>query len=102
MIRQPPRSTLFPHPTLFQSPPLICNTPAVQVAVPSFCNQRFKSCVVLFRDRKRTRLNSSHVRTSYALLYLLKKTVTVTSPEPLREPLLRFIVAPLAKLFVSL
>src|SRR5260370_19645154 len=29
MIRRPPRSTLFPYTTLFRSPPVICNVPAL-------------------------------------------------------------------------
>src|SRR5260370_34017256 len=37
MIRRPPRSTLFPHPTLFQSPPAPPPTPAPN---PNTANQR--------------------------------------------------------------
>src|SRR5215813_14983433 len=62
MIRRPPRSTLFPYTTLFRSRP------------PSFRNGRasWPGCCT-GRDRKSTRLNSSHVRISYAVFCLKKK-----------------------------
>src|SRR6266576_3133265 len=64
MIRRPPRSTLFPYTTLFrsqrESPPL--RIPPWPAASNSYS-----------RDRKSTRLNSSHVETSYAVFCLKKK-----------------------------
>src|SRR5690554_7547675 len=77
MIRRPPRSTLFPYTTLFRSA-LVNFIPAVILLrgrSPAlnhpFCSRelpdRFK------RDRKSTRLNSSHVRISYAVFCLKKK-----------------------------
>src|SRR2546430_8174874 len=66
MIRRPPRSTLFPYTTLFRSdlptrPSMIHGKPA-----PRFpCEPR--------RDRKSTRLNSSHSQISYAVFCLKKK-----------------------------
>src|SRR5205814_6127505 len=63
MIRRPPRSTLFPYTTLFRS--RRASYPAV--AWPC-CGPRAR-----FRDRKSTRLNSSHLGISYAVFCLKKK-----------------------------
>src|SRR6266852_8471158 len=64
MIRRPPRSTLFPYTTLFRSQPA---EPARRPAGgrPSRSRRR--------RDRKSTRLNSSHGSISYAVFCLKKK-----------------------------
>src|SRR3712207_7748246 len=83
MIRRPPRSTLFPYTTLFRSergapdgehdeghrqehgdddPPALEAAPA-----PRWCGRR---------DRKSTRLNSSHANISYAVFCLKKKKTT--------------------------
>src|SRR5471030_3413271 len=62
MIRRPPRSTLFPYTTLFRSNPCL-GTP---------CTARRVSRRHL-RDRKSTRLNSSHLGISYAVFCLKKK-----------------------------
>src|SRR2546426_4905707 len=74
MIRRPPRSTLFPYTTLFRSsfapmtspPPA---SPAFEVAAHSGGDAK-RSYV---RDRKSTRLNSSHLVISYAVFCLKKK-----------------------------
>src|SRR6266699_6256397 len=63
MIRRPPRSTLFPYTTLFRS--------RDRVEVRRLHPQRHPS--YHRRDRKSTRLNSSHVRISYAVFCLKKK-----------------------------
>src|SRR5207302_6767053 len=70
MIRRPPRSTLFPYTTLFRSScqqfKNIRNAEALATnagAAPTF----------VARDRKSTRLNSSHVKISYAVFCLKKK-----------------------------
>src|SRR6266498_2009319 len=70
MIRRPPRSTLFPYTTLFRSRPRR-RQPAVRRGVrpPAPPPARRGG-----RDRKSTRLNSSHVRISYAVFCLKKKT----------------------------
>src|SRR5579871_6923231 len=65
MIRRPPRSTLFPYTTLFRSrsagwSPRGPGTPPAPAD----------------RDRKSTRLNSSHVEISYAVFCLKKKKKT--------------------------
>src|SRR3989442_11983293 len=78
MIRRPPRSTLFPHTTLFRS---------ARLAAPDggrgAHGRRFAALEAAERvrrvsrgDRKSTRLNSSHVRISYAVFCLKKKKST--------------------------
>src|SRR5689334_24224004 len=73
MIRRPPRSTLFPYTTLFRSlgrrgiprhrrP--VQQQVAVRVAAGPLADRR---------DRKSTRLNSSHSSISYAVFCLKKK-----------------------------
>src|SRR5436305_7776522 len=75
MIRRPPRSTLFPYTTLFRSH--IAETGALGVG--RFPGDRgvsvFDGPAVVGPDgdRKSTRLNSSHVRISYAVFCLKKK-----------------------------
>src|SRR2546430_13209985 len=97
MIRRPPRSTLFPYTTLFRS--RVGLDPGL-VLIPALAwnrrRQRGDVVVVLdvdrkgvdlslggrggiravaMRDRKSTRLNSSHSQISYAVFCLKKKTV---------------------------
>src|SRR5215813_9484094 len=67
MIRRPPRSTLFPYTTLFRSAPPVRSTPG---SLP------WRSSRPRGPDRKSTRLNSSHVRISYAVFCLKKKNTT--------------------------
>src|SRR3989442_11518233 len=66
MIRRPPRSTLFPYTTLFRSIPRF-----VPKASCSRLEMEWRRVMDL--DRKSTRLNSSHVRISYAVFCLKKK-----------------------------
>src|SRR3989442_9930377 len=69
MIRRPPRSTLFPYTTLFRS-----NTQSwAAVVLNSGAEPEPASWPSTNRDRKSTRLNSSHVRISYAVFCLKKK-----------------------------
>src|SRR5436305_11971645 len=69
MIRRPPRSTLFPYTTLFRSIELISfwnpHLSRASSAPPATSEKG--------TDRKSTRLNSSHVRISYAVFCLKKK-----------------------------
>src|SRR6266498_4719842 len=68
MIRRPPRSTLFPYTTLFRS--------ARRLAHVAHTARWALLVLELGRglaDRKSTRLNSSHVRISYAVFCLKKK-----------------------------
>src|SRR5258707_11932283 len=80
MIRRPPRSTLFPYTTLFRS-----RTALHDGARPSHARIRRlhdghrglyhgeNGEVRDMRDRKSTRLNSSHANISYAVFCLKKK-----------------------------
>src|SRR5690554_7657905 len=72
MIRRPPRSTLFPYTTLFRSLGMGTTTLPINDIYQSFEAGLQKSLVDV--DRKSTRLNSSHVRISYAVFCLKKKT----------------------------
>src|SRR2546426_3909121 len=76
MIRRPPRSTLFPYTTLFRSTvrrpegnPARVRIGATLVHIPTIL-VRFPA---VKRDRKSTRLNSSHLVISYAVFCLKKK-----------------------------
>src|SRR2546430_10920797 len=73
MIRRPPRSTLFPYTTLFRS--LISgkrDAVLVDTAITVEQNQKLAEWITA-RDRKSTRLNSSHSQISYAVFCLKKK-----------------------------
>src|SRR5256885_11978354 len=114
MIRRPPRSTLFPYTTLFRSVPY---TPAeiaeearrayeagaavvhiharTEQGGPTYEPSVFAAIrsEIEARDRKSTRLNSSHLVISYAVFCLKKKKHTVrrsylphtTQPPPTRQ-----------------
>src|SRR3712207_7583533 len=88
MIRRPPRSTLFPYTTLFRSvtdqtsahDPLAGYVPAgydldaaaeLREADPERYISEARASMA--RDRKSTRLNSSHANISYAVFCLKKK-----------------------------
>src|SRR5215510_15508854 len=69
MIRRPPRSTLFPYTTLFRPDPARAR-PGGEGPVHGARGERAPRAG---RDRKSTRLNSSHVAISYAVFCLKKK-----------------------------
>src|SRR5438445_4219202 len=74
MLRRPPRSTLFPYTTLFRS-----RAPRVAPGPGTFRGAREgdrRAGPGGERDRKSTRLNSSHANISYAVFCLKKKTKT--------------------------
>src|SRR6266487_5180755 len=71
MIRRPPRSTLFPYTTLFRSSPRTHSEGARHDHVRH--RRRRSHPHRAFRDRKSTRLNSSHPSISYAVFCLKKK-----------------------------
>src|SRR5690554_7400947 len=96
MIRRPPRSTLFPYTTLFRSLPFLKYDQVMVIelkyhvygqhdlmllflliALPLKWRQAngliLNVFLFLCKDRKSTRLNSSHVRISYAVFCLKKK-----------------------------
>src|SRR3989442_3231658 len=89
MIRPPPRSTLFPYTTLFRShhPRVAPRRLDLRAAVPPLPRRarpqqgRSGPASTLLRsgDRKSTRLNSSHVRISYAVFCLKKKKDRLTT-----------------------
>src|SRR3712207_7996989 len=92
MIRRPPRSTLFPYTTLFRSF-TACGTVAHVRAIPAapttterlrrLCCRRLArlswhcNSKAVLRDRKSTRLNSSHANISYAVFCLKKKKLSI-------------------------
>src|SRR3712207_7747463 len=92
MIRRPPRSTLFPYTTLFRSLPAagLGQRPLTgepfgddgfghrgALALPS---GRQNITASGRRDRKSTRLNSSHANISYAVFCLKKKKIYYRKP----------------------
>src|SRR5690625_6502466 len=81
-LRPPPTSPLFPYTTLFRSVTRHLGTPVLEPGfdgpeldhVAMFHGMRAMNLdVVHERDRKSTRLNSSHVAISYAVFCLKKK-----------------------------
>src|SRR3712207_7334561 len=95
MIRRPPRSTLFPYTTLFRSRPTqqaSSETYSRNILGPSFfelselnvvgssvapADPNQSQYIVASKDRKSTRLNSSHANISYAVFCLKKKNKTI-------------------------
>src|SRR3712207_8895309 len=94
MIRRPPRSTLFPYTTLFRSQlndPLmyvLLGSGTIAVLLGKGADSIVVFAVVMLnaiigfvqeyrasRDRKSTRLNSSHANISYAVFCLKKKNL---------------------------
>src|SRR2546422_7852509 len=83
MIRRPPRSTLFPYTTLFRSRrDKKTNTLKCQflIGYRGFIALAHGTGKVssIHRDRKSTRLNSSHGYISYAVFCLKKKNYYAT------------------------
>src|SRR3712207_8322153 len=97
MIRRPPRSTLFPYTTLFRSYALVQHNAVLYEATNNKSLQHTRTATErdkmqtsqkisditnrlppdaqkwLARDRKSTRLNSSHANISYPVFCLKKK-----------------------------
>src|SRR5690606_41402941 len=86
MIRRPPRSTLFPYTTLFRSEQqeieglreLVKKLEREKQTLADHLRILTQAYFILLReiDRKSTRLNSSHVKISYAVFCLKKKKKT--------------------------
>src|SRR3712207_7337653 len=76
MIRRPPRSTLFPYTTLFRSVKGRGGRPVVLLAGTRALTRKRDAAPEkkAGRDRKSTRLNSSHANISYAVFCLKKNT----------------------------
>src|SRR2546428_5805831 len=72
MIRRPPRSTLFPYTTLFRS--VLVLDPLDLLDSHELIDRTHGE--LTGRDRRSTRLNSSHDQISYAVFCLKKKTRT--------------------------
>src|SRR2546430_10002030 len=73
MIRRPPRSTLFPYTTLFRS--FFSSRDFAPARGDHAVDIFFRCPQVIARDRKSTRLNSSHSQISYAVFCLKKKSI---------------------------
>src|SRR5258708_28621034 len=73
MIRRPPRSTLFPYTTLFRSLVVLDPYNPRSVAFQMSALNDHIACLPTLKDRKSTRLNSSHQIISYAVFCLKKK-----------------------------
>src|SRR3989442_11940696 len=84
MIRRPPRSTLFPYTTLFRSSVkqsmAVSNGKIIAIGTDEEIKTKYNSNDLTI-DRKSTRLNSSHVRISYAVFCLKKKKHNDTCPQ---------------------
>src|SRR3712207_8531031 len=102
MIRRPPRSTLFPYTTLFRSIPTLVVGRGAEAALcvremrarrelgyrvigvvetgAGPLDEEFEGVPVVadVKDRKSTRLNSSHANISYAVFCLKKKRKSMT------------------------
>src|SRR3712207_6942896 len=96
MIRRPPRSTLFPYTTLFRSFLATGNKHKIEEIKAIFQENEVEIYSILDgisipeviedgesfeensqkKDRKSTRLNSSHANISYAVFCLKKKKIT--------------------------
>src|SRR3712207_6915624 len=86
MIRRPPRSTLFPYPTLSRSAHVearhgvdgalaqLLHVVRIELAEPEALGELHRH-----QDRKSTRLNSSHANISYAVFCLKKKKTELNS-----------------------
>src|SRR5690625_6743130 len=93
MLRPPLRSTLFPYTTLFRSykadveqvKRIDQTTKEVQRYAIAL-NEGFKRIQQSGLDRKSTRLNSSHVASSYAVFCLKKKKQPSGATRPIRSP----------------
>src|SRR5262245_65912625 len=72
LISRPPRSTLFPYTTLFRSLELV-ETYFGVMRLGAICVPLNTRLAAPSRDRKSTRLNSSHLGISYAVFCLKKK-----------------------------
>src|SRR2546430_6359158 len=87
MIRRPPRSTLFPYTTLFRSSEFSpvtweqareMDSNGIEIGSHTVTHPILTQ-TSRQRDRKSTRLNSSHSQISYAVFCLKKKKKTKTN-----------------------
>src|SRR5690349_23252424 len=83
MLRRPPKSTLFPYTTLFRSKKIRSGAVTIleneklcyvhEINWSKIKSEKADVQIYNNRDRKSTRLNSSHVEISYAVFCLKKK-----------------------------
>src|SRR2546430_13294506 len=85
MIRRPPRSTLFPYTTLFRSRRGGAALTRRRGAHRARAGDA-RGGGAVSRDRKSTRLNSSHSQISYAVFCLKKKKIKASSAIPTPPP----------------
>src|SRR2546430_5743479 len=96
MIRRPPRSTLFPYTTLFRSRIAqgglrALDFGALRLDAAAHADEEIElpegieARVVEARDRKSTRLNSSHSQISYAVFCLKKKKTKKINSTSIRK-----------------
>src|SRR5436190_11608004 len=97
MIRRPPRSTLFPYTTLFRS----WDPAGVAQHFDATLGQHLQPVGMVMpkgldqKDRKSTRLNSSHTVISYAVFCLKKKKKKKTLKTLRHEEIRNALVAEL-------
>src|SRR5688572_32323900 len=102
MIRRPPRSTLFPYTTLFRSARALTEGRDGRAAQPGQRRRHAGPAADRLqrsaRDRKSTRLNSSHSQISYAVFCLKKKKdkKTIYTTTHLPTPYQSYSTIPLA------
>src|SRR2546430_10317256 len=97
MIRRPPRSTLFPYTTLFRSQPAsgwhrpgTARTGQAWTVRADGRGRRGRLYALRARDRKSTRLNSSHSQISYDVFCLQKNEDSLAPDEQLRPDRFEF------------
>src|SRR3712207_7032734 len=96
MIRRPPRSTLFPYTALFRSAVLLEFQEMTREGADHHGAGRHRAGrhragagrrparqILEGRDRKSTRLNSSHANISYAVFCLKKKSTALSTERAL-------------------
>src|SRR5690554_7587650 len=99
-LRQPPKSTLFPYTTLFRSMNLKLAGDLIfledgRLQIEQISQEAMPLEVVAqTTDRKSTRLNSSHVRISYAVFCLKKKTSDNISSIPQHDGCTTLLITP--------
>src|SRR2546429_6183746 len=88
MIRRPPRSTLFPYTTLFRSSTWEVSEQCQATGCGGDGGKRSgqREPARAKRDRKSTRLNSSHGYISYAVFCLKKKNTNTHHQHPISIP----------------
>src|SRR5690348_18222072 len=95
MIRRPPRSTLFPYTTLFRSDRAPDGRWLLSCGSGRCCRRNGG----LRRDRKSTRLNSSHPSISYAVFCLKKKKKIKQNKKEKNKSVQPYSAIPLTRLY---